>query len=87
MKIELNGRGEPVSYKVENKPVPRHNRRNDQQKYPFKEMKVGQSFFIPEPAFQQVARIRASASSYGKRTGMKFAIVRDGNGYRCGRIE
>jgi hypothetical protein len=85
MKIEMNGQAE---YKVENKPVPRHNVRRDRStKYPFDKMKVGQSFFIPEPAFRDVSRIRASASSYGKRHGVKFAIVRDGEGYRCGRIE
>ncbi len=86
MKNELmNGQTE---YKIENKPVPpRSSRYNVRQRYQFGQMKVGQSFFIPEPSFQLIARIRASASNYGKRNKMKFSIVRDGNGYRCGRIK
>ncbi len=87
MKIHVNGQEEQSEFKVENKPVPRSNNRHKSQKYPFSQMKVGQSFFIPEPAFQQIARIRASASNYSKRHNTRFAIVRDGNGYRCGRVE
>lgn len=86
MKIEVKGEDKPVQYKIENKPVPRYNSRSSLTKYQFDQMKVGQSFFIPEPTFQQVARVRSAASSYGKRHGMNFAIVRDGQGYRCGRI-
>jgi len=87
MKIHVNGRDEPSQYKIENKPVPHNNRRSGKYKYRFHEMEVGQSFFIPEPSFQLVARVRAAASAYGRIHNVRFAIVRDGNGYRCGRIE
>jgi hypothetical protein len=83
MKIEVDT---PTEYKVENKPVQNFNSRDKMQKYPFDKMKVGQSFFIPEPNFQQVNRVRSAATHYGKRHDVTFAIVRDGNGYRCGRI-
>lgn len=56
------------------------------RKYPFNEMQTGDSFVV---ARDEVDRLRSSASWYGKRNGLKFAIrcVDPVNGeYRCWRI-
>ena len=74
-----------LEFKVENKAVPAMGMRLTNNRYPFGQMKVGQSFFIPGQ-FEGISSVRSAALSYGKRHDMKFAIVRDGDGYRCGRI-
>lgn len=51
-------------------------------KYPFGQMLVGQSFLCTDHI-----RVRASASDYGKRHGKKFSVRKEGEMYRCGRIE
>jgi len=75
-----------TSFNIENKPVLFGVQRAEFSRYPFKNMAVGQSFYL-EGGFNTVSRVRAAASSYGKRNDMKFSIVRDGLGYRCGRIK
>lgn len=51
-------------------------------RYPFASMKVGQSFVAPDE------RVRAAASRYAARTGMRFTVNKtpEGTGYRCHRI-
>lgn len=73
-------------FKVESKPIPIDLVRKRYSRYPFAEMKVGQSFYIKE-GFKAIQSVRSSASLYGKRHDMKFVVVRDGKGYRCGRIK
>lgn len=75
-----------TSFNIEDKAVIYGTERAEFSRYPFKTMKVGQSFYL-EGGFNTVSRVRAAASSYGKRNDMKFSIVRDGQGYRCGRIK
>ncbi len=72
-------------YKIENKPVLRPRVAND--KYPFNKMKIGQSFYI-DMAITDVQAVRSAASQYGRRNPeIKFSIIREGTGYRCGRIK
>jgi hypothetical protein len=74
---------ELVEFKIENRPVIRA--RTFRNQYPFGRMKVGQSFFIP-PGLVDVMAVRQAALHYGKRHNAKFSIIKDGDGYRCGRI-
>jgi len=72
-------------FKIENKPVIRP--RMEAQKYPFPKMKVGQSFYFMASNPTDLNRIRSAASAYARRHGGKFSIVKESEGYRCGRIE
>jgi hypothetical protein len=83
MKAEIVTIGDVPDFKIENKPVTRP--RTQYNKYPFAKMKVGQSFYI-ERGHIDVAAVRQAAVKYGNRNGVKFSVVRDGTGYRCGRI-
>jgi len=70
-------------YRIEkNVPLPPKKRR---QKYPFGEMKVGESFGFPLGDRQ---RVGFAACIYGKRNNKKFSIrkLKDGT-YRVWRIE
>jgi hypothetical protein len=56
-----------------------------EQKYPFAEMEVGDSFVFP--AGVSSARASASAGSFGKRAGgWKFTIRKTQEGVACWRI-
>jgi len=72
-------------FKIENKPVIRP--RMEVRRYPFPRMKVGQSFYFEVIGCNDLNRIRSAASQYTKRHGGKFSIIREGEGYRCGKIE
>ena len=55
-------------------------------KYPFAEMKVGDSFAVP-PKINRSA-VNVSAMRYGRKHGMKFTVRRTVDGtLRCWRIE
>jgi hypothetical protein len=73
-------------FKIENKPVIFGTNRTEYSRYPFNRMKVGQSFYIEADDFNKISRIRQAAISYSKKHDVKFSVVKDGNGYRCGRI-
>lgn len=79
MTIEIDA----IKFRVENRPVLRRRMYND--KYPFDKMKVGQSFYI-DITVTDVQAVRTAASAYGRRHDVKFSIIREGAGYRCGRI-
>jgi hypothetical protein len=65
-------------YKIEDIPVSR-------RRYPFDYMKVGQSFAL---SANELVKVRSAASTYGKRHGKTFAVVKQTDGtYRCGRVE
>lgn len=53
-------------------------------KYPFSEMKVGHSFWVPVP--DDVAAVSA-ATMHGKRHGERYTSRTEGNGKRIWRIE
>jgi hypothetical protein len=68
-------------FKIESDvPVPVGNTRS---KYPWAEMKVGDSFFV-EHGSQNV--LSTSGRQYGKFHGGKFSTRREGNGVRVWRI-
>lgn len=52
--------------------------------YPFAQMEVGDSFFVPE---DEAMSLPSSASRFGTRCGVRFTIQVWGSGYRCWRIE
>jgi hypothetical protein len=71
-------------FKIENKPVTRPG--YVKNKYPFDKMKVGQSFYFDRTDCD-VQALRTAAYQCGARTGTKFSILKEGNGYRCGRVK
>ena len=54
-------------------------------KFPFAEMKVGDSFLIP--AGVNKGTVAVYANRYAKKTGTKFTTRKTPEGYRCWRIE
>ena len=54
------------------------------RKYPFNEMKPGESFLINGDADPR--RVGMAARAFGKLHGSKFATRRTPEGYRCWRI-
>ena len=67
-------------------PLPRP--RSRYGSWPFQNMSVGQSFFVPNDViarYKHEETIRASAHNAGKRYGMKFATQRQPEGIRIWR--
>lgn len=56
-------------------------------KYPFKDMKVGDSFFVPEGSNHNLASMRQKAYLAGKHHGMKFSTRYADGGVRVWRIK
>ena len=56
-------------------------------KYPFKDLAVGDSFFVPDEAGMSGRRMHSTAYNYGKRYGMKFVARRVEGGMRVWRQE
>lgn len=54
-------------------------------KYPYRQMKVGDSFLYPKGTLPNTAR--AGAIQMGKRTGWKFIVRMVAQGLRCWRVE
>lgn len=62
---------------------PKRNRST--KKYPWAEMKIGQSFFVPN---KSQASLSATAIGYSYRhPGLKFTTAKENDGVRCWRIE
>lgn len=53
-------------------------------KYPFKDMEVGDSFFVSS---EYIDKVRSSAASYARAHGMKFTTRQEGDGLRVWRVE
>ena len=73
-------------YKIEkNIPYPKAADR----KYPFSEMKIGDSFFVPFSEMKNRSVIALSASYHGRKSNRKYRTQKteDGNGIRCWRIK
>lgn len=72
-----------MEFKIE-KGVPLPKKLSQNARYPFAEMEVGDSFFIPNAKRLMTA---GSISQYcTKKTGKKFSSRREGNGIRVWRI-
>ena len=52
---------------------------------PFADMKVGDSFLVPEGISKSTVAVYANR--YAKKTGTKFTVRKTPEGYRCWRIE
>lgn len=83
----LTRREWPYAYSVEaNMPMPSR-AVGRKPKYPFPEMKVGDSFFVPDGGTKGQT-VRMASYHYGKRHGGQvFSTLKDGDGYRCWRIK
>ena len=69
------------------KPIAAHPKKAKVSKYPWPDMEVGDSFFLPG---MNVAAFSGSAHTAGRRTGKKFSLrtlTEDGvKGVRCWRV-
>lgn len=81
------------TFKIEkNKPIPTSGSGRKNWRYPFPDMAIGDSFFVPitddvEP-LQLRSRVYQAASQFAKRTeGFKFTTAKEPGGVRCWRIE
>jgi len=54
-------------------------------KFPFAEMKVGDSFLVPVGTHKNTVAVYATR--YARKTGTKFTVRKTPEGYRCWRIE
>lgn len=61
-----------------NVPIPAN-----RNKYPFRDMDVGDSFLIEG----DLAKTRGAATNWGKANNKKFSIQNTEEGYRCWRIK
>lgn len=53
--------------------------------FPFKEMKIGDSFFVSDT--RDTSQVRSAASYFGIRNaGYRFTVRREGNGVRVWRV-
>lgn len=55
----------------------------DGWKYPFADMKVGHSFWVPAA---EATRAVSAATMHGKRKGIAFVSRKEGDGHRIWRI-
>lgn len=55
------------------------------RKYPFNEMEVGDSFFVPLVGGESIAKIRAAASGYGNYNKKQFTTLTVDGGCRVWR--
>lgn len=55
-------------------------------KYPFRELEIGESFFVQNTEDHQVRTIRFLISYYKKKHGLKFKTMRENNGLRVWRV-
>jgi hypothetical protein len=65
------------------KGIPKPEGRRGLKKYPFGDMEIGDSFFVPSDKYRAV--INAS-QIYGKRWERKFSVAKVDGGARCWRI-
>jgi hypothetical protein len=77
--MKHNGQSLKIEHDV---PASGYDDRGRPRKYPFNEMKPGDSFLVSTKEKQ----ICSSARQYGSRHGWKFVARRVEGGYRCWRI-
>ncbi len=65
------------------------NRKQWPEKYPYREMEVGDSFFIPHDAYNSSASLRTTLYHSARRMGnnYKITIKQVEGGVRCWRIQ
>lgn len=74
-----------MSFEIEkNIPQPKYVGAGNNRKYPFNEMKPGDSFLINGDA--RWKKVSTAAGAHGKRYGQTFSVRNTPDGYRCWRI-
>lgn len=76
-----------MNIKIESR-MPKPNGRGGVTVYPFAEMGVGDSFFLPAGDLGATAiqrKVAAAAGGYGSKRGMKFSTRQVEGGVRCWR--
>lgn len=70
-------------------PIPRVVNTKERQRFPFKTMQVGESFWMPAPHGGQTLEVRSArvaASVCAKNYGFKFTSKSEGGGVRFWRV-
>lgn len=75
-----------MGFKLEDTIVPPPATARSNGRWPFNEMEVGQSFFIPETDSAAMNAVNSEASVRGRRLGKKFTVRTVAGGKRCWRI-
>lgn len=75
-------------YEIEKGIEPPKGQMGRRRSYPFPDMEIGDSFFVPfeEGDLKVKAAVQAAATHYGKRHGMKFATRSIEGGIRVWRL-
>lgn len=68
------------------KGIPAPPERDTPFRYPFGQLEVQDSFFVPAENTGTIPRVRAAAAMYAKRHGMKFVTKQSDGGIRVWRI-
>ncbi len=67
------------------KNVPLASRRRNDAKYPFRDMRIGDSFFVPHTDIRAIPRVRSAASEWARRMGWEFTTRKVEGGLRIWR--
>lgn len=68
-----------------NIPVPTQVPTQGRMKYPLKELKIGQSFFVPQTDLMKAKNLRATFATRAKKAGYKVVSIADTTGVRVWR--
>lgn len=68
------------------KGIPAPGPRAKPARYPFGELEIEDSFYVPADNIRTIPRVRAAASMYAKQHGLKFVTAVEGIGIRVWRI-
>ena len=74
-------------FKIEDGVPIRHAYSGRAMKYPFKELQVGQSFYVPLDGHKSVYTLQCSLLTCARQAGIKVTTATDDNGVRVWRIE
>lgn len=74
-----------MQYKIERGiPIPPRNRGTRDPKYPFRDLRVGDSFYVPNKKVQDLSRV---AQYWAHKDNTKFSFRSIDDGVRCWRIK
>jgi hypothetical protein len=68
-----------------NIPVPTQVPTQGRMKYPLKELKIGQSFFVPQTDLKKAKNLRSTFSVRAKKKGISIVSIADETGIRVWR--
>lgn len=75
----------PVTYSIVNAPIPSRARRHKESKYPFEELQIGQSFFVPGNE-TKISLMRRHCARWGKRNKASYDVAMVGGQFQVWRL-